>query len=506
MRINTPFPSAGWQKPLALVVLGLLALAGVSCKANHAPERRTDAYIEPGPPKPDNFFHQVSYQRVSGEIPTIEGAEYVGEDELCAQCHETFVNTFAHNVHRGASCESCHGPASRHLETKGKEEGTILTFRNLNSAQKAELCLKCHEENACTAGARWRTSKHAQCGVSCTDCHQAHYNVPAGTPITTQAEGAAQRTVGARVALTGMQAEAAKNGNGAPQWQDSTKGGTMPSLRGSSNNLGAVSPGICYKCHSDYREFQEIAGPHQICGPNGFNCTTCHDAHGQIREETRSDLCLECHRQDSPTMAWHSSTHFQYGVACTDCHNPHPRACVPQFVDIYHTHVERPKRLQMSVQEPQACYKCHPKIFGMASLPSHHPIREGKMVCSDCHEAHGQYDKNLRAESVNLLCYRCHAEKQGPFVYEHPPVTENCGICHEPHGTIANNLLRQPTTFLCLRCHSGHRGAHGGGARTFIDNRPWLQQALYTDCTQCHDNIHGTDLRGSSVTNDFNRF
>ena len=20
-----------------------------------------------------------------------------------------------------------------------------------------------------------------------------------------------------------------------------------------------------------------IAGPHQICGPNGFNCTTCHD-------------------------------------------------------------------------------------------------------------------------------------------------------------------------------------------------------------------------------------
>lgn len=85
-------------------------------------------------------------------------------------------------------------------------------------------------------------------------------------------------------------------------------------------------------------------------------------------------------------------------------------------------------------------------------------------------------------------------------------MTENCAICHEPHGTVANNLLRQPTVFLCLRCHDGHRGSHGAGNRTGIDTKPWLQQVFYTDCTQCHDNIHGTDLRGSSVTNDFNRF
>ena len=65
-----------------------------------------------------------------------------------------------------------------------------------------------------------------------------------------------------------------------------------------------------------------------------------------------------------------------------------------------------------------------------------------------------------RAETMNLLCYRCHAEKQGPFAYEHPPVTQDCAICHEPHGTVANNLLRQPTTFLCLRCHAGHRSAN----------------------------------------------
>ena len=78
------------------------------------------------------------------------------------------------------------------------------------------------------------------------------------------------------------------------------------------------------------------------------------------------------------------------------------------------------------------------------------------MVCSDCHDPHGQDLDNLKEETVNLLCYKCHAEKQGPFAFEHPPVTERCTICHEPHGTVANNLLRQPATFLCLRCHAGH--------------------------------------------------
>lgn len=189
-------------------------------------------------------------------------------------------------------------------------------------------------------------------------------------------------------------------------------------------------------------------------------------------------------------MAWHSSTHDLEGVACTDCHNPHPSANVPQVVNISHTAVRRPNRMPMSVDEPGTCYKCHPKVFGLNALPSHHPIKEGKMTCSDCHDAHGQQEGNLKADRINDLCYKCHAEKQGPFVYEHAPVTEDCGICHEPHGTVANNLLRQPPVFLCLRCHTGHRAHHGElDPDGDVDN----QIAFYTDCTQCHTQIHGSD-------------
>jgi DmsE family decaheme c-type cytochrome len=158
-------------------------------------------------------------------------------------------------------------------------------------------------------------------------------------------------------------------------------------------------------------------------------------------------------------------------------------------VNIEHTRVHRHKRLPMSVDEPYVCYKCHPGIYAKTTLPSHHPIIEGKMVCSDCHDGHGQKTGNLKEVTVNLVCYKCHAEKQGPFVWQHPPVEENCGICHDPHGTVANNLLHQPTTFLCLRCHSGHRGL-----RRNIDGDPTIRPAFYTDCSQCHSQVHGSDL------------
>lgn len=471
------------------VALGLLAvwvIGFASCGFPNQGNRRAEDYSGPGWPKPDAKFQQVAYQVPRVPIPTIPDAEYVNDDELCLTCHQTYTETFAHNVHRvvegEGKCETCHGPASRHLETRGKEPGTQLSFKTMTPAERSEVCMQCHEEYCCSPGAQWRTSKHACVGLSCTDCHQSHYNVPAGTPATTEPSFAQDRSRMNATLVSYLQDE------------------DMTSLAGSSNNLNAVAPQVCYQCHGDMASMSEIAGPHQICGPNGFNCTTCHDAHGNIVEASRKDLCLQCHETGSPTMAWHSSTHELYGVACTDCHNPHPTAAVPRhpsaaYTSLMHTNVSQNVRRPMGVDEPGACYKCHSNIFAQTRLPSHHPILEGKMTCSDCHDAHGQLEGNIKAEHVNILCWKCHADKQGPFAYEHPPVTEDCGICHNPHGTVANNLLHQPTTFLCLRCHSGHRdGAHGGGDRLDIDTIPQLRPGFYTDCTTCHSQIHGSDL------------
>lgn len=485
-----------------VIACSLLVLTVAACGYSGRDERRTETYIEPGWPKPNNPFQQAQLPVIQVSLTTIEGAEYVNDDELCLTCHKVYTETFQNNVHRGIhegqSCEACHGPASRHLETRGREPGLLWSFKTMAPAQASEVCLKCHEQNTCSPGAQWRTSVHAHKGLTCTNCHTAHYNVPPGSAPVNEPDFAAVE-----------QARAVR----LVSFQENGQEDRLPSLRGTSHNLNAVSPNVCYRCHGDMHEMQTIAGPHQICGPNGFNCTTCHDAHGKLLEYSRQELCMQCHKAGSPTMAWHSSTHSLFGVACTDCHNPHPRQSVERFPNISYTNITRPVRRVMGVQEPEACYKCHPDIFGQTNLPYHHPIREGKMVCSDCHDAHGQMEGGLNAETVNLLCWRCHADKQGPFTYEHPPVVENCSICHEPHGTVAPDLLHQSPTFLCLRCHNGHRTAlhgHPGahvppnappqpGLRADIDRNPALRQALYSDCMSCHTQVHGSDLPSSHL-------
>lgn len=513
-----------------LALLSVLLWALVSCVSQ--PDRQADQPLHPGWPKGHKYWQEAELPAIKVAYPKIPDAEPVGDNELCMTCHEGFASHFQQaNIHGKLKCEDCHGPASRHLITRGQEPGLIFSFKKLEPAQRSEICLKCHEQDACGADRPWRTSVHAHRGVTCTDCHTAHYEVPPGTPpVATEGETASRDA--APLKLTGGSDSTATSPailapivpqTGSPSLRPNASTDRLPSgraagdatvvrfqepeqsddsasqaasLRAASNHLRAVAPQVCYRCHEDKTQLEEIAGPHQIGGPNGFNCTTCHDPHGNILEGTRRDLCLSCHR-GSPTAAWHSSIHSLEGVACTDCHNPHPDTYPQRVVDIRHTNLRRLKRLPMSVQEPETCYKCHPKIFGRGSLPSHHPIQEGKVVCSDCHDPHGQSQGNLRDVTVNLVCWRCHAETQGPFAYEHPPVTENCLICHEPHGTVQNNLLRQPTTFLCLRCHSGHRtgpGFHDSGLLPDIGTNPALQRAFFSDCTQCHSQIHGSDV------------
>jgi DmsE family decaheme c-type cytochrome len=479
----------------------------ISCRSTTAPgslddvpAKETDEFrVDPGWPKSATPYRQASYARRAAPLPTIAGAEYVNEDGLCSVCHKAYAESFEQNVHRQQNCESCHGPASRHLETRG-EEGTILAFDQMEPIQKSEVCAQCHEQDGCSPGEQWRTSVHAARGVACTDCHtDAHYRVPAGTPtITVAAKEKFLDSGDWRVIVASYRAQLEADA-AEPEELDSSDP-ALPSLRGTSNNLGAVAPVTCYRCHERTQELEIIAHPHQIGGEHGFNCTTCHAAHGNVIESSRTDLCMQCHEQ-SPTHAWHSSTHHLVGVACTDCHNPHPSTSVQPVTYVRHTSVERPQRLPMAVNDPVTCYKCHPKVFGELQMPSHHPVPEGKMKCADCHEPHGQGDRHLKDglgnETVNALCYKCHSDKEGPFVYEHPPVTQDCSICHNPHGTVTNNLLHQPPSILCLRCHTGHwvePPDHFGLPVANIDDNPLHRAAYYSDCTQCHSQIHGTDL------------
>ncbi len=259
-------------------------------------------------------------------------------------------------------------------------------------------------------------------------------------------------------------------------------------------------------------------------------CEACHGAgslHAESADATLirsfkpddeydgSKACLSCHQQDA-AMDWVGSEHSMSDVACTDCHRIHQsrqvvsRVAQAEGMRTFHS-TAPPPRGSLKKPEPQLCFDCHREERAKFLYTSHHPLREGHMTCSSCHAAHGSPAGMVHTEErVNDLCLRCHSQYQGPFIFEHAPVEENCLACHDPHGTLANNLLKQNEPYLCLQCHE----MHFHNARTNPTSPVFLpsggstnplgtsgfQQGFGTKCTACHIRIHGSDLPSQSTS------
>jgi DmsE family decaheme c-type cytochrome len=202
--------------------------------------------------------------------------------------------------------------------------------------------------------------------------------------------------------------------------------------------------------------------------------------------EKRNAMCLACH-QDGARMNWQGSAHESSNKACNDCHTIHT-----------------PKD-QILLRRTQAdkCFTCHVEQRADSLKYSHHPVREGKVTCSDCHNPHGSPGdtKALKEFTVNETCYNCHADKRGPMLWEHQPVRENCLACHVTHGSNEPRLMKERLNFLCSSCHSAQSNNSGGafGGSHSIPNRgagsTFFNSALANQrqCVNCHSQVHGSN-------------
>jgi DmsE family decaheme c-type cytochrome len=256
-----------------------------------------------------------------------------------------------------------------------------------------------------------------------------------------------------------------------------------------------VGSDTCLTCHDDQSVHGTAHGNAKIPGSPaaGNGCESCHgpgaahvadDAKGHIKKFKQlparevGETCLTCHSTSEHAL-WDSSAHAARNLGCLSCHSVHaPKSQKGQLV---------------AASQMALCGTCHKQQVVKQQRTSHMPVREGKMTCTTCHNPHGSTNvKQLRIGNyINESCYSCHAEKRGPFLWEHAAGREACSTCHDPHGSNNDRMLVVRTPMLCQRCHIGTRHPstiYDGTALAQRSNRLVLR-----GCVNCHQQIHGSN-------------
>lgn len=250
--------------------------------------------------------------------------------------------------------------------------------------------------------------------------------------------------------------------------------GKLDGLMGTAHQLssdmldGADAPVACTDCHlPDSRHWEDDPEEYPMTNP------------ARVDPETEGHICSACHMNSHQQNMAEGNVHTMSDVNCSGCHSVHSA----------HSRVALLKD-----EQPQLCYGCHRSVEGQFAQPYRHPVNDEIVKCSECHQMLDTPNTELSNNGANKACYRCHAQFEGPFPYEHPATMDfsteegGCLSCHNPHGSAVPNMLKQPYEAphyqLCTQCHSIpplhlNNSMHGTS---------WAGMS----CSECHSDIHGS--------------
>lgn len=166
-------------------------------------------------------------------------------------------------------------------------------------------------------------------------------------------------------------------------------------------------PGACLVCH--------VTGYDPATATwtaDGVTCESCHTTPAEHPKEPATvdrspDLCGRCHSDTRfGWQDWQGSTHYQRGMDCAVCHDPHS-ASLKQIP----TAAGSPEMKDAS----QLCINCHKEVSMEFPYSQHH---EKGVSCVQCHvehleeqnrEPHSMPDHSFQASLKT--CNTCHADQ-----------------------------------------------------------------------------------------------
>ena len=226
--------------------------------------------------------------------------------------------------------------------------------------------------------------------------------------------------------------------------------------------------------------------------------------------------CLECHTQQMPGLItqWESSSHWQAGVGCFECHGAEKGDADARDHNGF---------LVATIVSPKDCGRCHPKES--AEQEASHHAQAGDILNSQ----DGLLGQTVGGEpAVAVGCRQCHGSivkvnKDGtldPATWPNTGIGRvnpdgskgTCSACHTRHR-FSKEQARQPE--VCGKCHLGpdhpqkevyEESKHGILYAAFKDDlnmeRPkWVAGEDYYDAPTC-STCHISATRNQKVTHD----
>jgi len=219
--------------------------------------------------KPWKYWYKEAYPHDNNALPT---------SRACDGCHFTGFMSQEQRIDKGISCESCHGPASKHVDDP---DSKVYLASLSDPVRQNEVCLQCHMRNRDK-----RLEDHNMSEIY-GDARDYPFGYEAGKALS-QYKMVAPFIMGHETKEFYANGAGKKNRTQGNEFVHSMKGRhgitcinchnphtLQPTAEKNSGN------DLCMKCHS----FGSLIGPHQ----------ESLEAHTHHKADSKGSLCVECH-------------------------------------------------------------------------------------------------------------------------------------------------------------------------------------------------------------------